>query len=216
MDGPTIAALLARAPALEELMLVGSSHRITDEVADALMGLSRLRCLHVCCTDEKRLVQGHERFARFFEDARLQVLGLMGRGLVTDVMLSHIATIPTLEKLGLWYMAGDDLSDCGMAAFASNLQTTSLEMIQFSDIHQITDRALFDLISRQSRLKHLDIAGCNGLTDKGLLRALQIGEAKTQLQSVSVQDCAMITDRAIVKLVQTLGPDAVSYRKHGW
>ncbi|KAJ8662526.1 hypothetical protein O0I10_001487 [Lichtheimia ornata] len=227
IKGHTVAALLKQTRQVEEFLWVTPrADRMTNDVADALCELDQLRCLHIgycpgngggISCDDGRSIAGVDGFERLFEclgtnnkvnNSRLQVLGLMGRGLVTDRMLERIATISTLKKLGLWYAAAgdeDDLSDDGMMHFATHLQTTRLEYLQLADMSALSDKVLGQLVQKQQHLKHVDLTGCNLVTNAGLLQLLN------NVRSISVNNCALITRCAIAEFQTQLGKHMVQF-----
>lgn len=222
IKGHTVAALLRQSPQVEEFLWVTPrADRMTNDVADALCTLDQLRCLHIgyyatngstSCDDGKRIA-GVDGFERLFEYLgkvnRLQVLGMMGRGLVTDRMLKHVAAISTLKKLGLWYVAAtdDDLSNDGMIHFASNLQTTWLEYLQLAHMNALSDKVLSQLVKKQQHLKHVDLAGCNLVTNAGLLQLLDM----SGIRSISVNNCALITRSVMAEFQTRLGKHMVDF-----
>ncbi|KAI7885799.1 hypothetical protein K492DRAFT_170881 [Lichtheimia hyalospora FSU 10163] len=223
IKGHTVAALLKQLPQVQEFLWVTPrADRMTNDVAEALCGLDQLRCLHIgycpgqgsTSCDDTRRIAGVDGFERLFEYLgkvnRLQVLGMMGRGLVTDRILKRIATISTLKKLGLWYASSDndDLSDDGMMHFASNLQTTRLEYLQLADMHVLSDKVFGQLIQKQHHLKHVDLMGCNLVTNAGLLQLLR---HNVGMRSISVNNCTLITRCAIAEFQTRLGKHMVHF-----
>lgn len=233
IKGHTVAALLKQTPQVEEFLWVTPrADRMTNDVADALCELDQLRCLHIgycpghgggISCDDGRSIAGVDGFERLFEclgttnkvnsSNRLQVLGLMGRGLVTDRMLKRIATISTLKKLGLWYASAageDDLSDDGMRHFATHLQATRLEYLQLADMNALSDKVLSQLVQKHQHLRHVDLTGCNLVTNAGLLQLLN------NVRSISVNNCALITRCAIAEFQTQLGKHMVQFSPSDW
>lgn len=119
---------------------------------------------------------------------RLSVLRLGGAGPVTERGLGAIAGLP-LRELDLW------VRDAEFAPFVAQLPPT-VEKLGLGWCNTLTGADLAALAKRLPRLSELDVSGCTGLADAGLIALLQ----HCPLRRLNLSGCTGLT-RAIVPTV---------------
>ena len=133
---------------------------VTDFGAAHLAQLTELRYLDLMNTSV-----GDAGVAHFKSLTRLQNLTLL-RTKITDKALETLGRLPSLENLDV---AACAITDSGVESL---IGSPRLSILLLGDT-KITDAASESLVNMPS-LTHLDVGSCSSLTDKGVLRLLDL------------------------------------------
>jgi len=120
--------------------------------------------------------------------------------------------VDNLEKFGLEFASGKNLSDVGIQEMThkliSNLQNLQMLLLNFTSCENLTDQGIENLsacIGKRARhLKHLSLnfRNCIQVTDKGINALTSQIQDLNKIQSLTLQlgDCKNITDSSLIDI----------------
>lgn len=126
----------------------------------------------------------------------LRTLFLCDLQQLTDASISLLAGIPNLEEL---HLSGClQISSSSLIALLHNLE--KLQCLNISECSSIFAESLLFLVERMRNLKRFSIASLE-VEDK-LLE--MVGEYMQRLQWINLEYCRLLTDAAVLRLVERL------------
>uniref|UniRef100_A0A0A9ZEI6 F-box/LRR-repeat protein 7 n=1 Tax=Lygus hesperus TaxID=30085 RepID=A0A0A9ZEI6_LYGHE len=132
--------------------------------------------------------------------SKLEILDLEHNRMVSDkFMQSLVDGCPVLRHLNISGIENTELTERGLSLLVNLPQITHLRMACI----KVNDSLLKNL-SKKLKLKHLDIMGCQNVTDEGCIEILN---NCPQLESLDLAGCVQVTNETILAAVNILSND---------
>lgn len=171
-------------------------------IGENLVDLNRL-CL-ASCTDLK-----DPAMLSFLEAShgRLTHLNLSNCSSLTDALARSITeSCPLLTHLEL--ACCPLFTDDGLTYLVSHLN--GLVNLDLEDLFQITDLSVREIATHQKYLRRLCLSGCVQITDSAITNLILEGECADSLEQLELDNCSLITDRALTTIATHLATKDIS------
>ncbi|CAG8463819.1 6732_t:CDS:2 [Funneliformis mosseae] len=169
-------------------------HQITNEAIQPVFeNCTQLRELRLACCTNLTDKSFTKTMSALYE--QLRILDLTSCALITDQTLLKIShSAPRLRNLVLAKCGNiTDEGVCHITRLGKHLH-----YLHLGHCSRITDYSITQLARNCTRLRYLDLACCTQLTDASVFELSQL----PKLRRIGLVKCALITDQAIITLIE--------------